>query len=256
MAVANIRLITRRQNIAAQNDTEVTELETKTEQPIPNTQSKTLVVFAQIVSYICHPVFFPLVMAYALYKLSPADFASVPPKQIGLWFLSIAITGVFFPLFSILIMKPLDFISSYHMHTAKERTIPLMAIMIFYFWVSHAFNNMGIPTPLNPNPGSVPPLIYKVLLLGNFWGIILLFLVNIFTKISMHTAAAGAMIGIIIVMMIISPTNMIMPLLVSIIIAGIIGTARMILGAHQRGDIWLGYIIGILVQLGAYVYMK
>jgi len=30
----------------------------------------------------------------------------------------------------------------------------------------------------------------------------------------------------------------------------------MILGAHQRGDIWLGYIIGILAQLSAYVYMK
>jgi hypothetical protein len=173
-----------------------------------------------------------------------------------LWFLSIAITAVFFPLFTILILKPLGFIESYHMRTAKERTIPLMGIMIFYFWVSHVFNSMGIPTVLNPHPGPVPPLIYKILLLGNFWGIILLFVINIFTKISMHTAAAGGMIGIIIVMMIISPANMTIPLLVAIILAGIIGTARMIVGAHQRGDVWLGYIIGILVQLGAYVYMK
>jgi hypothetical protein len=57
-------------------------------------------------------------------------------------------------------------------------------------------------------------------------------------------------------LMTMSSANMVLPLFAAIFIAGIIGTARMILGAHQRGDIWLGYIIGILVQLGAYVYMK
>jgi hypothetical protein len=81
-------------------------------------------------------------------------------------------------------------------------------------------------------------------------------MINIFTKISMHTAAAGGMIGIIIVLMISSPANMVLPLFIAILIAGIIGTARLILGMHQKGDIWLGYIVGILVQLGAYVYMK
>lgn len=210
-------------------------------------QPKALRVPAEIISVICHPVFFPLVMTYVLYKLAPASFEGVPQKQLGLWFLSIGITAVFFPLFSIALMKPLGFIESFKMPTAKERTIPLMAAMIFYFWVSHVFNSM---------PGTPVPLILKVFLLGNFWGIILIFLVNIFTKISMHTSTAGGMIGIMTVLTIISPADMTIPFLVSIVIAGIIGTARMILGAHQRGDIWLGYIIGILVQLAAYVYMK
>jgi hypothetical protein len=183
-------------------------------------------------------------MAYVLYWLAPAGFMGIPPKQIGLLFISIAVTAVLFPLFSIALMKPLGFIESFHMRTARERTIPLMTTMIFYFWISHVFNSM---------PGAPIPLILKVLLLGNFWGLILIF---IFTKISMHTATAGAMIGVILVLMMTSPVSMEIPLFVSIVIAGIIGTARMVLGAHQRGDIWLGYIIGILVQLGAYVYMK
>lgn len=211
-----------------------------------NPQPKALRVVAEVLSYIFHPVFFPVYMSYALYKLSPGSFMGIPDKQLGLWFISIAVTGVFFPLFSTALMKPLGFISSFKMETARERTIPLMATMIFYFWLSHVFNT--IP--------SGPPLVLKVLLLGNFWGIILVFLANIFTKISMHTAVAGSMVGIIIVLMILSPVNMAVPLFVSLALAGLIGTARMILGAHQRGDIWLGYIIGILVQLGAYLYMK
>lgn len=218
--------------------------------PIPHqitaSQSKPLRILAEVISYILHPVFFPLVMAVAITFLAPSFFVGVPDKQVKLWLLSIAITGVFFPLFSTALMKPLGFIGSFKMETARERTIPLMATMIFYFWVSHAFNSM------NTNP----PLILKVLLLGNFWGVILLFIVNIFTKVSMHTSVAGGMVGIILVLMILSPANLAIPLIASIIIAGIMGTARMILGAHQRGDIWLGYIIGVLVQLGAYWYMK
>jgi len=212
-----------------------------------NARPKTLRVLATVVSYLCHPVFFPLAMAFVLYKLAPVLFTGVAPKQLGLWFISIGVTAVFFPLFSIGLMKPLGFISSFHMPTARERTIPLMGTMIFYFWVSHVFNSM---------PGVPVPLVFKVFLLGNFWGIILLFLANIFTKVSMHTAAAGGMIGVIIVLMISGTVNMAIPLIAVIAIAGIIGAARMILGAHQRGDIWLGYAIGIVVQLAAYVFMK
>jgi len=214
-------------------------------------QPKALRVVAEIISYIMHPVFFPVVMAFVIYKLTPTAFIAVPDRQVSMWILIIGFLCIFFPLFSIVLMKPLGFIGSFKMETARERTIPLMATMIFYFWVSHAFNSM-----VTVRPFIDPPFAFKVLLLGNFWGIILIFLANIFTKVSMHTATAGGMIGIIIVLMIVSPVNLVIPLFVAIMIAGIVGTARMILGAHQRGDIWLGYIIGIIVQLGAYLYTR
>ena len=213
--------------------------------PVQNNQPKTLRVLAEIISYVCHPIFMPLVMSVVLWKLEPGVFAPFIATT-KTWLLIIAISTVFFPLFTIFLMKQLDFLSSYKMPTTKDRIAPLLAIMIFYFWISHVFNSV---------PGAVP-LILKVFFLGNLWGLVVVFIVNIFTKISMHTSVAGGMIGIIIVLMRISPGNMLLPLFVAIVIAGIMGPARMILGAHQRGDIWLGYIIGILVQIGAYIYMK
>lgn len=212
-----------------------------------NQQPKVIRILAMIVSFICHPVFMPLIMAVVLNMLSPVSFSGITPKQQGMLLINIVISSVMFPLLSILLMKPLGFITSYHMPTAKERTIPLMVTMVFYFWISHVFNSM---TEISV------PFILKVLMLGNFWGIILLFVINIFTKISMHTAAAGGMLGIIIVLMMTSPVNMIVPFFSAMVIAGIIGTARMLLNAHQRGDIWLGYIVGIVVQIGAYIYLK
>lgn len=219
-------------------------------QAIPTTkptQSAPLRMLATIVSYITHPVFFPLVMAVILSRLAPASFAVADAKQRGMWFINIGLTGVFFPLFSIALMKPLGFISSYHMPTARERTIPLMTSMIFYFWITHVFNSMPAPTP---------PLALKVLLLGNFWGIIIVFIINIFTKISLHTTASGGMLGSLLVLTMTGQSGMALPLVIGTVVAAIVGFSRAALGAHQRGDIWLGYIIGILVQLAAYIYMK
>jgi hypothetical protein len=203
-------------------------------------------LFANIVTYVCHPVFMPLVMAIVLSRLS-ISFRDIPERQLNLWLLSIAVTAVFFPIFSILLMKPLGFITSFHLPTSKDRIGPLMTTMIFYFWVSHVFNTM---------PGTPVPLILKVFLLGNFWGVILVFLANIFTKVSLHTAGAGSMVGILIILMLINPVNVVLPFFISLVIAGLIGSARLILRAHLPGDTMLGYLIGIVVQLGSYWYMK
>lgn len=220
------------------------------QQPVPTTrptQSKPLRMAAHVVSFITHPVFFPLIMAIVMYLIAPESFSAANAKQRGMWFINIGLTGVFFPLFSIALMKPLGFISSYHMPTARERTIPLMTSMIFYFWITHVFNSM---------PAPAAPVALKVLLLGNFWGIIIVFVINIFTKISLHTTAAGGMLGSLMVLAMSTSVSMVLPLIVGVVVAGIVGLSRAALGAHQKGDIWLGYIIGIIVQLAAYVYMK
>lgn len=208
-------------------------------------RSPLLRALAHIVSYICHPVFMPTIMALVLYHLAPVSFKVITPDIFyRRWLPIIAFITLFFPLVTLLLMKGLGFVTDIRLPTTKDRIIPLLATMIYYFWTSHVFANL---------PG-VPPVL-RILLLGNFWGIILLFLGNIFVKVSMHTTAAGAMLGIIIVLMIMSPVNMIVPFFVALIIAGIIGTARLLLGAHTRGDVWLGYILGIIAQLGAFVWV-
>jgi hypothetical protein len=58
-----------------------------------------------------------------------------------------------------------------------------------------------------------------------------------------------------IVLMIVTPVSMTVPLIAGILIAGASGTARMLLGAHTQFEIWVGYILGILVMLAAYWYL-
>jgi len=204
---------------------------------------KGLRVPAKIVTYFFHPVFMPTVMAIILTFLNVTDFRGLNIAQRNQLWGNFAMNTIFFPLVSVLLLKAVGFIDSVQMHTTKDRIMPLIATMMFYFW---AYLIMK---------GLQAPLILKVLSLGAFWGIVVVFILNIFIKVSMHTAAAGGAIGVILVLMMYSPTNLILPLLITMVVAGIIGTARLVMQAHTPFEIWLGYIAGILVQLAAYLYL-
>ncbi len=199
---------------------------------------------AKIVSYLFHPVFMPTIMAIVVSYLNKSAFAALDNRQRLLLFANIALNTIFFPVICTLLLKALGFIESIQMHKSKDRIIPLIGTMIFYFWTYLVMKN------------GPAPLTLKVLTLGAFWGVIAVFMVNIFLKISMHTAAAGGVLGIVLVVMMVSHINLFLPLLLALLIGGIIGTARMVLQAHRPSEVWLGYLIGVLVQLAAYWYLK
>lgn len=200
---------------------------------------------AKIVSYLFHPLFMPLVMAVVISLLDKTGFAGLTMQQRNQLFGNIALNTIFFPLVCALLLKALGFIESIQMHTAKDRIIPLIATMAFYFWCYLIMKNLPFT-----------PMLLKVLMLGSFWGIIVIFIANIFIKISMHTAAAGGALGLVIVLMMISHISLFLPLLLALLVGGIVGTARMVLQAHKPSEVWLGYFAGVLVQLAAYWYLK
>ena len=213
--------------------------------------TRTLRALATLVSFVFHPVFMPVVMILLVYKLAPINFAGIPIGNIvqegslaNLLF-TVALATVFFPLLAVFLMKKLDLIKSIEMHELKDRILPLIAIMIFYFWLNHVMGNRPVQ----------PPIVVRLLILGSFWSVIALFMASIFFKISMHATAAGGMLGLFIVLLFINPIDMRVPLFIAMILAGVIGTARLLLGAHRPGEVWAGYALGLAVQTAAYFYL-
>jgi hypothetical protein len=200
---------------------------------------------ASFISYVFHPVFMPVLLSIVIWRLQPAAFAGMSPKLLMFRIISLASTTIFFPLLTVGLLKALGFIESVHMRVSKDRIIPLIATMTFYFWAQQVFSNL-----------TDTPKIINILVLGSFWGIILLFMASIFFKVSMHTTAAGGAIGIMAVLLFLSPFNMLWALFITVIIGGIVGTARLILREHTSFELWVGYAIGIAVQLGAWWYLS
>lgn len=200
---------------------------------------------ATVISWIFHPIFAPVLLSVILWRLMPAEFAAMTQKTLTFRFISLSSTTIFFPLLTVALLKALGFLRSIHMRVSKDRVIPLIATMTFYFWAQQVFSHQ---------PDT--PKIINILLLGSFWGIILLFIGSIFFKVSMHTTAAGGAIGIMTVLLFLSSFNMFPALLITVVVGGLVGSARLVLREHTPAEIWMGYIIGIIVQLGAWAYLS
>lgn len=199
---------------------------------------------ASFISYLFHPVFMPVLLTVVLWRLQNAAFAGLSNKTLIFRLISVTMITVFFPLLTVALLKALGFLQSIHMRVSKDRIIPLIASMTFYFWAQQVFSHLADT-----------PRIINILLLGSFWGIVLLFITSIFFKVSMHTTAAGGAIGIMTVLLFISPINMLPALFATILIGGLVGTARLILREHTAFELWIGYAIGLAVQLGAWAYV-
>lgn len=224
-----------------------TILTNKEEEQLPEHNAHpALKAIANFISYVFHPIFIPLLMVYVLYILMPASFASVKPAAFSLLMIRVAVITAFFPLLFVALAKGLGFIDSILLKRHKDRIIPLMAVMIFYFWNYWVFkNDTSIPTPI----------MCKVISLASLWGVVALFMANIFVKVSMHATAIGGLLGMAILLVIQSPVNMMLPLFIAIVLAGIVGTARMILSAHKLSEVYFGYAIGVASMMAAWVYL-
>jgi hypothetical protein len=204
--------------------------QTKTAEPITR-------VSALVISYILHPLFIPIYLIYWLVFIHPTAFAGFSLGQ--QWqTLTISIVNLLvFPLFSTLLLKALGFVTSIHLRTQKDRIIPLIASGIFFFWCYLVFKEQ-----------ITYPRMLVVLTFGMFLASSAALLANIYLKVSIH---AMGMSGLVAFLIWLSWNGNIMlagPLMISILLAGLVMSARLALNAHRPSEIMVGASIGILSQ--------
>src|SRR5258705_2743443 len=90
-------------------------------------------VFAKIISYLFHPLFIPVYITYFIMKVHSYQFAGLNEWGKTLNLLLISITCSFLPLISVLLLRALNFIDSVLLKTQKDRIIPYIICMTFYF---------------------------------------------------------------------------------------------------------------------------
>lgn len=173
--------------------------------------------------------------------------------------LIVFVSTFFIPALSVLMMKALDMVESIQLRDRQERIGPYIITGIFYLWL---FINLR----QNPNV----PESFKVCLLGATIGLFLAFLINLFSKISMHTTGMGGLLAMsVITVFNFSKTTFWLPLpsgdaiefssqmiiFFALIVAGLVGTSRLLLKAHEPQDIYGGYLVGMLAQFAAFAIL-
>ncbi len=125
------------------------------------------------------------------------------------------------------------------MNDAKERLIPFLATGAFYIWGYVVFRKSGMPQ------------IFDIILLGATITLFATFMLNLFWKISAHAGAMGCLLVITFALSFISAGSLNYLVVFMVLLAGIIGSSRLVLNAHNASEIFIGYFIGIMSQMVA-----
>ena len=199
-----------------------------------------LTASSKIISIVFHPLLLTLYAFLFIWTFSPVHFAGINDELKLRLVVIVTLNTLLFPILSIFIMRRLGFVNSFYLKEREERIIPYIAISIFYFWTFMVVKKLA----LNP--------FFTSLTLGASLSVFMAFFFNLFTKISIHTTGAGNFIAIVLLLAFGSRFNLELPVMITLIAIGLIGSARLRLSAHTSSQVYFGYVIGIAGQLIAY----
>ena len=209
-----------------------------------NTTPTLLRYIGNFISYIVHPLFIPTYFFLYLMQVLPYEFVGITEWQLTLRLFSVFWLTAFFPAFAVFLMWRLKLSDSIFLRTQKERIIPYVITMFFYWWMYYLSRNF-----------TDQPLALKFFYFGIFIASALGLIINNFMKISLHAMGVGGFLtAIILVGLYYSVDNAIWTLL-AIIITALVMSARMIVSDHSKQELILGFFIGLLTQVMAYFWV-
>ena len=190
---------------------------------------------SRVLSYIFHPLLIPF-FAISTLMLWTDLYSIVLPNMLKIWFISIVfIFTVAIPSIGMFILLKFKAIGSVEMNDRSERTVPLLIACTSFMALLYVLKTTNIP----------PVFLY--LLYSATFSLLVGLLINLVYKISLHTLGWGALAATLISISLRMGFALLLPIVVSVIIAGLVGYARLKQNAHKQAEIYLGYFAGVSV---------
>jgi hypothetical protein len=188
---------------------------------------------AKIISVILHPVLMPVYGLIIIFS-APTLFGYLPFTIKRLLFIIVMINNVLLPISFLPYLRYRNYITSWSIDNRSERMLPLFIATILYAATSY----LVIRYPV--------PFFIKTFILGVFLISLALTAINLWWKISIHSAAAGAIAALVLVLSFKMSSALLWPLLIVIIAAGLTLSSRLKLNAHSSGEVWSGFLLGYI----------
>ncbi|HUR67144.1 MAG TPA: hypothetical protein VMZ03_12410 [Chitinophagaceae bacterium] len=201
-------------------------------------QPTAIKLIAHFFSYLFHPVFVPVyVVAFLVYG-HPYIFAGFSESSKIKVMIQAFVMFSFFPIVTVLLLKALKFISSFHLTSQKDRVIPLVACGVWYFWIWYVWRNL-------PDY----PQVSVQLALAIWISVSLALMANIIMKVSLHAIAAGVMLAFIILLALSQTLNFGFYISIALLVTGVVCTSRFIVSDHSPQEVYGGLFVGIISML-------
>jgi hypothetical protein len=145
-----------------------------------------------------------------------------------------------FPVINIYILVKLKRIPNIILSNQHDRTFPYFITALFYFGLFYLLMDINIWNSV------------KLFIIGGGLCILISTLINLKYKISAHMVGLGGVLGVLISVSWLIKFDMTPYYIATIIVAGIVAFARLILNEHKPAQLYLGFFLGLIVQTGLF----
>jgi membrane-associated phospholipid phosphatase len=214
----------------------------------PETLNLTL---ARFLSVVFNPLLMPTLLFGTLLWLSPGVlgldvFSPTLRLSVGLLIL-VGTFGV--PALLIYYLYRSGLIASVHLDNRAERKLPFLLTGLVYAGLTFMFRfRMSLLSESSPE--------IAVMLGGITISVLLVGVVSLWWKISAHGAGMGGAVGALLaVMSRFGEPTLFWPALVSVVLAGLVGSARLQLNAHTPAQVLAGTTLGTAISAAAVLWL-
>ena len=193
---------------------------------------KTMLRVARVTSIVFTPFSIPFLAFLVLFLFSYLRIMPILYKGIVLGI--VYCFTILTPTITIFLFRKINGFVRQELSERKKRYVPILLTIISYVFCLLMMRKLNIPWYMTG-------IIFVSLVIS-----IICILVNLKWKLSEHMAGMGGIIGGLVSFSALFSYNPVVWLCLFILIAGILGSARIVLGHHTLGEVLSGFVVGLV----------
>ena len=193
---------------------------------------KTMLRVARVTSIVFTPFSIPFLAFLVLFLFSYLRIMPILYKGIVLGI--VYCFTILTPTITIFLFRKINGFARQELSERKKRYVPILLTIISYVFCLLRMPKLNIPWYMTG-------IIFVSLVIS-----IICILVNLKWKLSEHMAGMGGIIGGLVSFSALFSYNPVVWLCLFILIAGILGSARIVLGHHTLGEVLSGFVVGLV----------
>ena len=188
------------------------------------------------ISALMHPFVIPT-WAVLLMLYGPTVMVNMPPRVKFFLLGIVALNTLLLPAFSIGVLRWFRVIPDWSLQDQKTRMLPMGIVAVCYLMCIVAMSNMLFA------------FLITRFLIAALCCVAFAFFVNLYWKISLHMTAAGGLLGMLAVVCYAGLANLRQALVGCLLLAGLLGSARLRLGSHNLAQVAAGAGGGAVISV-------
>lgn len=192
--------------------------------------------FARFLSVLLHPTWMPAYVFIILFQTTDYfKFVVSQPLKTAVYFI-LLLNTILIPLLIIYFLFRKGLIQSYRMEERQDRSIPYLVNMLCMLLAFYMMSKLPAPK------------LFGAILFGAAIALAVAFFINLRWKISIHMIGIGGFAGVFYALSDLLLMDIQAVILVSFLLAGLLGTARLLLNAHVAPQIYAGFVLGFACE--------